>query len=297
MLSFNQIYSEIQAQVQDDDATSLISIKRAINTGVKKFGAILNREWRNTNKTFSLVDSQQFYQMPEDCIRLKSVTITVGSVKYPLELIEDEDTWRLLTMTSTESSIPTHFYIRGSDEFGLYPTPVDDDTDAGSINYERRIRDMSAADYTTGTVSVTHDSAAVVGSGTTFTALMVGRSLKLDDAYGDGMWYKISTFTDATNITLENTYAGSTATGRSYSIGELPDIPEEYHEALVDYGCYRYYMRRKDKQSAAAFKTLFDEAVKDCKDQYSSKTTSQYYRKIKLVGGYTHRFPTEGVSS
>ena len=295
MLSFETIYTETQSIVNDADATSLVTIKRAINTGAKKFGAVLNREWRNTNKTFDIVASQQFYQMPEDCIRPKSLVVTVGTVKYPLTEIEDEESWNDLNMRTAKSTVPVYFYVRGSDEFGIYPIPSSSVSGAGSLNYERRMRDMSQADYKTGTITVVNNSPNVVGSGTTFTANMVGRSIKINDADGDGMWYKIVTYFDPSNITLENNYAGASAGGLNFAIGELPDIPEEHHESLIDYASYRYYMRRKDTQSASGFKTLYDQAIIDCKEQYGSKTTSQYYRPPKFRQGYIHQQPTQGI--
>jgi hypothetical protein len=92
--------------------------------------------------------------------------------------------------------------------------------------YEARLRDLAQDDYSTGSIAVTQDSTAVVGTGTTFTANMVGRSLKVNDGSPDGIWYKIASFTDATHITLENVYEGNAGSGKSYLIGELPDIPE-----------------------------------------------------------------------
>lgn len=295
MLSFETLYKDTQEEVQDSDTTSLRLIKKWINTGAKKFGAILNREWRNSIKTFSTVANQQYYPMPQDAIRIKNVTVTIASVKYPLTLIEDEESWNILNMRVQTSSIPEYFYVRGSDEFGMFPIPSASVASAGSINYERRMRDMSADDYKTGTIQVVAGTADVVGTGTTFTALMVGRSLKINDPSGDGMWYKISAFTDTTHITLDTVYAGASATGLSYVIGELPDIPEEFHEACEDYACMRYYLRRKDKESAADFKLLFDEALNECKAQYSSKTSSQYVRGNKLRRGYIHQQPTQGI--
>lgn len=56
-------------------------------------------------------------------------------------------------------------------------------------------------DYTTGTVTVTTGTGAVVGSGTTFTAAMVGKPFK---ATGHTKWYRVKTFTDATNIVIED---------------------------------------------------------------------------------------------
>lgn len=56
-------------------------------------------------------------------------------------------------------------------------------------------------DYTTGTVTVTTGTGAVVGSGTTFTSAMVGLGFK---AQGHTAWYRVKTFTDATNIVIED---------------------------------------------------------------------------------------------
>jgi hypothetical protein len=55
--------------------------------------------------------------------------------------------------------------------------------------------------YTTGTVTITTVTGAVVGSGTTFTAGMVGKGFK---ATGHTKWYRVKTFTDSTNIVIEN---------------------------------------------------------------------------------------------
>lgn len=276
MLTFNEIYYEAQQQLEDDSTATLAVIKRAINQGAKKFGAILNREWRNTNKTFDIVADQQYYQTPEDCIRIKTPLITYASFSPPLKEIPDEDTWNMYNQTEVKSPQPTHYYVRGNDEFGFYPIPSVSITNGGKLNYERRMRDMSMDDYSTETVTVTNGSATVVGDGTTFTAEMVGRSFHVIDPYGDGMWYKIAAYVSGTELELENNYAGVTSSGEGYRIGELPDIPEEFHESLIDYACFRIYTRRKDRQASKDMKALYEEAIQLCKEQYQSKTTSQY---------------------
>lgn len=288
MLTFQQIYEEVQAQVQDSNATSLVLIKRAVNQGMKKFANILNREWRNTKRTFSLVASQQLYQLPEDCIRVKSVKVLIGGVTYPLTEIVDEDLWNEMNMTPTTSGVPEAYFIDGNDVIGIYPTPSASVADAVTLRYERSVRDMAQADYTTGTVEVTNGSVAVVGTDTVFTEKMVGRTLFITDGTADGMGYKIASYTDSTHISLENKYAGSSGSVKTYLIGEVPDIPEEYHESLIDYGCFRYYLRRKDRGLAKDFAGLFSQALEGCQANYSSKTTSQYFRKQKLTAGYRH---------
>lgn len=279
MLTFNQIYSEVQAQTQDTDTVgSLPVIKRAINQAMHKFGAILNRDWRVQYRTFSTAANQQNYQMPEDAIRMKSLTVTVGSITYPLTEVVDEEQWQDLNKRVQKSTVPEFYFILGADQFGIFPVPSAIAT--ATIGFEANMRDMTADDYSTGTIAITAGAAAVVGAGTTFTASMVGRTLFVDPTggTGDGSGYKIASFTDTTHITLENNYAGATAAAATYLIGQVPDIPDEFHESLIDYAGYRYYRRRRDLQTAKDLKAAFDEAILLCQQNYSSKSSSQYFR-------------------
>lgn len=55
--------------------------------------------------------------------------------------------------------------------------------------------------YTTGTVSVANTTGVVTGAGTTFTASMVGKGFKAD---GHTTWYRVKTYTSATEIVIED---------------------------------------------------------------------------------------------
>lgn len=289
MLSFQTLYSDVQSQVSDTSSTSLILIKRWINQGAKKFGAKLNREWRRSSRTQSTVANQQYYYLPVDCIRPKSITVTIGGVAYPLTQIDNEEDWNDLNQLSTSSDIPEFFFVRGGTEFGIYPIPSSSTANAITVRYERRMRDMSADDYTTGTITATNGDETITGAGTTFTAVMVGRWLRINDPNGDGMWYQIASYTSATSIELTTKYQGTTGASLSYTIGEMPDIPEEYHENLVDYACYRYYKRRKDRGMSRDFGRDFETALLECQSNYSSTSASQYTRaKRHAVSGYVH---------
>src|SRR3990167_4179286 len=70
--------------------------------------------------------------------------------------------------------------------FGLY-------ADVGAGN-------RVGTDYTTGTVTVDVTTGQVTGSGTTFTAAMVGRGFKAD---GHTTWYRVKTYNSATDIIIE----------------------------------------------------------------------------------------------
>ena len=74
---------------------------------------------------------------------------------------------------------------------------------------------LITAQKTAGTVTVTNNSAAVVGVGTAFAASDVGRQFRSGTS---GPVYSIATHTDATNITIDRVYGGTTAAGASYTI-------------------------------------------------------------------------------
>ena len=71
--------------------------------------------------------------------------------------------------------------------FGLY----------GDIGAGHRI----GTSETTGTVTVDVTTGLVTGSGTTFTAAMVGKGFKAD---GHTTWYRVKTFTNTTSIVIED---------------------------------------------------------------------------------------------
>jgi len=75
-----------------------------------------------------------------------------------------------------------------------------------------KIWDLCA--YRTGTATFTNGQTAVTGSGTTWTAAMVGRMIHRD---ADGTDYKIASRSSNTAIALATAYAGSTGSG-AYTI-------------------------------------------------------------------------------
>lgn len=80
------------------------------------------------------------------------------------------------------------------------------------------ICDTATPNYITGTITITNGSGAVVGSGTTFTAGMVGKKLRVDGDSGTSSFYTITVFTDATHITISPTYGGTGGSGKAYTI-------------------------------------------------------------------------------
>lgn len=255
------------------DATTLVKIKRDVNIGAGKLLSALGREYNRKARFTNLVASQQFYQLPEDGQKLKEVIASSGGWNVPLEQIPDEHAWRMLNMT-TVTGQPTHFFIKGNDELGLYPIPSANITDGLELVFSPKHVELTQDDYTTGTITVTEGSQAVTGSGTTFTSKMVGQYLQVTDGT-DGNWYRVSEFSSATSLTLENYYQGTSGGSKAYRIGQAIDFPEEYAEAPSDYACFRYYKRRRNKDEADSFEALFVSAIEGARSEYGSTTDQQ----------------------
>lgn len=220
-------------------------------------------------RTLTSVASQQFYKIPADVHKVRTVTVTVGTTSYTVKEAPDTQFWNTLNESVQNSDTP-EFYIVRNNEIGLYPTP----STAGNtitIDYKKKIVDISNADYTTGTISITNGATAVTGSGTTFTEAMVGRYLKT----GDGYWYLIASYTSATSITLDSAYLEVTVSGGSYTIAELSQLPDGFELMGVFDGVSEYYLGQEDKQSMSdRFKLRADELEQRMKIEDGNKTTN-----------------------
>lgn len=84
-----------------------------------------------------------------------------------------------------------------------------------SWNYREGFLFRTVAAYSDGTVAVTNGSVAIVGTDTTFTSSMVGRKFRVQ---GDTSEYVVIDYTDATNITLDRAFTGTTDSSVSYDI-------------------------------------------------------------------------------
>ncbi len=219
------------------------------------------------------VASQEAYRLPHNYGKLISVYVLNGTTKYvPLE-VPSNDEWARLTAVSSTSSYPQYFHIFG-DYIFFYPLPSG--TDWGVyLKYKKQAREMSADDYTTGTITATNNSRTITGAGTTFTSAMVGRFLKAPD----GLWYEIATFSTTTSILLAKTYEGTTSTGATYTIGELPLIPDGFQEMLLYKPLEHYFMQKGEETRSAFYKRLYDEGLKLLKSRFLNYTTSQVIRR------------------
>lgn len=265
------------------DASNVIKFKRDINRGGTIFMAALGREYNRKSRTTNLVAAQQYYQLPEDAHRLKEIIVNTGSWFNPLEQIPDEFAWRRMNMFSMTGQ-PTHYFIRGYDEVGLYPIPSASVTNGIELVFSPRHLELTEDDTTStsssSTITVAQNSTTVTSSGTIFTPVMAGQWLEVTDGTDDD-WYRINSVTTNASLELENYYQGASGAGKTFRIGQVMDMPEEYLESPVDYAMHRHFLRRGSTKSrytigqADEFKAFFDTSIEAAKDAYGQTTENQ----------------------
>lgn len=267
----------------DEAAAQLVMFKRDINEGGAMFANRLGRKFNKQFKTTSLVADQQYYQMSSDTLRVADIRVLNGTSWYTPELVASEDEWNKMNTITLTSNIPTHYFIRGFNEIGLFPIPSSSLSNALSVSYEPQHVEVQAADYETGTVTVSAGNITVTHSGTGFTPQMVGRQFQVTDGT-DGRWYRIAAYVSSSVVQLENYYEGISGSGRAFRIGEVMKIPQAYQDAPVYYAVDRYYLTKGDKESAAIFSLRFDQKVKSAKQTYGRATSQMAVKRGSSSG-------------
>jgi hypothetical protein len=272
------------------DAAAILKFKRDINSGGTMFLAGLGREYNRKSRTTNSVANQQYYQLPEDGHRLKEIIYNTGNWTVPLEQIPDEFAWRMMNMANIVGT-PTHYFIKGYDEVGLYPTPASAVTNGIELVFSPRHLELTEDDTTSTTSSttmtVTNGSQTVTNSGTAMTAKMVGQWFQVTDG-SDENWYKISAVPDSATLTLENYYQGVSGATKTFRIGQVMDLPEEYLEAPVDFAMMRHWQRRGDKVKTSDSKAMFDIALEGARNAYGQTAETQVINAEPVFRRYSN---------
>lgn len=238
--------------------------------------------WSFLEKQFTvLTDSaNQFVPIPQYIDRVSSIYVTVGTYRYSPRECPSREAWDRLNMTSVASDIPTWWFVYDG-KIGLYPKPSTS-SNVITINSKQSAKDLTVADYTAGSiVTMVNGLPTVIGTGTTFTASMVGRWLRITETNaangGDGFWYQILGYTSATEITLVRNYAGTaiTAGTAAYTISQCSLMPEQYQDLPI-YGALRTYFISvaPDAGKAQLYGGMYKEMLKTMMSDYSVKNIS-----------------------
>lgn len=280
MLTYTSARNLYASLTNNNETGNLTFGDTMINEGMKFM--LGNTAWPflERNVTQPTVASQQYYTIPDNSDKLLSVTIQVGTYIYRPTQVTSRNDWDYINSSSVVTSdIPSYFYVLNG-EVGFWPIPINAGNTIG-INYQLRVKDISTADYTTGTIlTATNGSTAIVGSGTSWTAGMVGKYLQITSSNtankGDGLWYEIEEVLSATSITLVKPYVGTSisAGAAAYIIGDVMIIPEKYQKGSVYYAVGEYWMKQDEQARADRFIERYNNLMDQMKRVEGQKTTS-----------------------
>lgn len=240
------------------DATLLSVFKLRLAARYQTMLAQLGTYINEKPKTATTVAAQQYYHFPAGIINIEAATIQINTNFFrPLQVIDSLDHWNYLNQIILSGPFPTAIFPR-QDDFGLWPIPASALTI--TLNSHMSDRNLSVADYTTGTVSISQNSTVLTGSGTTFTSGMVGRWFNMNDEtqQDQGFWYRIASFSSTTVLGLETSYNGASVSGKTYRICQVPELPVELHPCLEAGVVADYYSGPKsDIAKATWFNNIF----------------------------------------
>lgn len=229
------------------------------------------------------VANQQGYLLPSDFEVLMNCTIQVGGILYqPIEA-PSRSYWDFLNVIVFNNDFPQFYYIYNG-RILIWPTPASS-SNVITINYKKRIVDLSMADVTqttaSSTVAATLNSTTITASSTTFRNWMAASGWiripysTTDAQNGDNRWYQIASVTSNTVIELKNPYQGATITGASFTVSDVPLLPEDYQDIPLYKALRLYYTSRvPDPTRAKNYQALHDECYAALEDKYGQKSNS-----------------------
>lgn len=258
--------------VNTSDTTAMSLIDANINDSIRTMCNLQGGKLRflEATKDMVTVADQEGYQIPNGFRKLIDIYVYSGSTGSPTdtlyspEMVFDPTKWKLVKQYRLGSSSTPYFTYVENQKFYIQPIPS---VSGNKITLRGRLqtRDLTIADYTTGTItSIANGGTAVVGSSTVWTADMVGRYIQITETTaangGDGFWYEIGAFTDATHITLLKPYEGTSISGgtAAYTIGQCSVIPEAYDIGIVYRATALYWDNQRDLERAKGYWLKYD---------------------------------------
>lgn len=278
MQTLTQLLTEYLDVTKDNTTANRIRGTRRMNERQRVLVAKKPYWWREKEVVLQTVASQQQYPITVTSEKIMGVRHNNGSGRDTiLEEIPSPSRFDEINRESTTvtSDYPIYWHERDGNIY-LYPTPSSTGDDI-TILYKRRLRNMSLEDYTTGTIAVIMDDQTVVGSGTSWVSAGVkpGSYIFIDD-----IPYEVGSVTDATHLELVKPYEGSIASGLSYKVGDVPAIPEPFHDLLWMDACLHYDFK-KESSRVREIKVLRDELEFELQKFGQSRSTRNVISKRK----------------
>lgn len=277
MLTWTDLQNKAVRLSRDTTAGTLPQLQQDMNQGYQLFNAKLDRYWSRKQQFTDIIDGQAIYQTPIDCVRIIGMTVSISNTyQTPVKEIRSEFEWRQITAYPYDSNWPAYYFMIGNDELALWPTPSQDVENGLRFYYQQQDHFLSVDDILSTaspvqTCTMTNGSVTVTSTGTSFTNQLVGLQFQVTGVT-DLSWYEIVDVPNSSTLTLKSKFVGNSAAGLNFRIGQIPIIPGEYHDSLVNYALYLFFSGKGNESRATLHKGLYDSSLEDAISKYSSST-------------------------
>lgn len=281
MLTWSDLTTKAVRLSRDTSPGTLTQLQQDMNTGYHLFNAKLARYFSRKQQFTDIIEGQSIYQTPIDCVRVIGMTATIsngaGAYKVPVKEVRSEFEWRQITAYPYSSNWEAYYYPLGNDKFEFWPTPSQDVANGIRYYYQQQDFDLSVDDIISSnltpieTVTMINGSTLVTSTGSSFTNQLVGLQFQTTGVT-DLNWYEIVAVPTASTLTLKSAFVGNSGSGISYRIGQVPIIPQEYHDAIVNYGLYLFFSGKGNEQRSTQHLSLYNTSVTSAIEEYSAST-------------------------
>lgn len=272
-LTYTNVLTKLKTQAKAIESSVTTQLLEDYNTGYQQLKSKLTRYWVRKQQFAKLVAAQQFYQLPVDVNKIDAVAVQVtSSYKPPLKRITSEEEWRRITSYPMQSSWPSYYYVIGAREIGLWPIPAQSVTLGLRVVYQPRAFSLSVADITStstsATATVTNGSTTVTLSSGVLSNDKTGLDFQITGILDDTFYDVVAS--SSTTITLAAPYVGATASGLAWRLGQLPQLPEEFHFTPGHWALALYFEANGNSNRSAYHDRIFKAQTADALGLYSS---------------------------
>ena len=239
--------------------------KTWINNCVHHILSLSDWNFNKSSKDYTTAASQFEFEKPYNAAKITNVYVYTGGVWYVPKEIKSDALWRQINYVSVTADVPSFWFVNNeTGNVEIYPKHSSA-SDTVRIYFTKRVRDMSVADYTTGTLTTVVNDQTITGAATVWVARMEGRGLKITSTttvLGD-MWFEIeSVNTVAQTLEIKENMPVVVA-GASYTIAEMIPFMDGFEDIALWYAVDKYFQMRQSPVQAREYERMWKEAQAD----------------------------------
>jgi hypothetical protein len=277
MKSFYQTYTDCQNITKDSSTGTLALFKTWINACVHKVLSMSDWNFNKSYKDYTTVANQQDFEKPYNAAKIDMVRVYTGGVYYTPPEIKDDALWERINYVAVYANVPSFWHY--DDETGnieIYPAHSSA-SDTVRIYFTKRVRDLSVADYTTGTVTTVANDQTITGAGgATWVLKMEGRYIKITDTsnvIGD-IWFEIESVVPATPTLEIKENMPIASAGASYTIAEMIPFMEGFEDIALWYALDKFYQMREMPAMAREYERAWRDSLTDMQNRDCKSTSN-----------------------